>query len=70
MKSIASLSGGWCVDTNQIQCDGHNLLVFPTDYGSRALEHQLPELMSFRDVIEDMNKCPHDIYILPESKEI
>ncbi len=68
MKTVASISGGWCVDTNLIQCIGHTLKVFPTDYGSCALEHRLPDLMDLRDIIHDMNRCPNDIYILPEKE--
>lgn len=69
MKTVASISGGWCVDTNLIQCTGHTLKVVPMDYGSCALEHRLPDLMDMRDVIHDMNRCPNDIYILPERDE-
>ena len=66
MKTIASLSGGWIADADTIQCDGHTLLVYPTAYGALPLKHCLPELMNFKDIVEDMSRCTNDIFILPE----
>lgn len=66
MKSIASASGGWCVEADMMLCEGHTLKVFPSIYGSSPLEHQLPTLVQFRDILEDMNRCTSLVYILPE----
>lgn len=66
MKAIASISGGWCVEAGVVQCNGDTLVVYPLGFEARPRQHQLPNTMSFRDVIEDMNRCQTAIYILPE----
>jgi len=66
MKTIASISGKWCVNADMLQYHDHKLLVYTGSCCGAPLEHPLPDYLSFRNVVEDMNRCLSDIYILPE----
>lgn len=67
MITIASISGGWCIDPNQVEHrpEGNILLAF-TACSTMPMKHRLPDSVTFERVLHDIENCRSNIYILPE----